>query len=61
MKKIFTLLFILSSLIAHENGGQGHRHDRSHSAFGFIDGVVINGDTGDVIEYASVSIYDLEI
>ena len=60
MKKIITLLFTLSILIAHGDGEKGHRHDRSHSAFGFIDGVIINSETGNAVEYASVSIYDFE-
>jgi outer membrane receptor protein involved in Fe transport len=60
MKKLCTLLFTLSILIAHGDGEEGHRHDRSHSAFGFIEGVIINSESGNTVEYASVSIYDLE-
>ena len=60
MKKIITLMFTLSVLIAHEDGEKGHRHDRSHSAFGFVEGVVINSESGSAVEYASVSIYDFE-
>ena len=41
MTKLITLLFTISILLAHGDGEEGHQHDRSHSAFGFIEGVII--------------------
>ena len=60
MNKLISILLLLSFMIAHEGGEDGHRHDRSHPNLGFIEGIVVNADTAEPIEYASVSIYDLD-
>ena len=59
MKKIFILLLTCCTIFAHGDSDDGHSHDKSYSAIGFIDGTVINFDNKNKIEYASVSIYDL--
>ena len=60
MKKIFILLLTCCTIFAHGDSDDGHSHDKSYSAIGFIDGTVINFDNKNKIEYASVSIYDLD-
>ena len=60
MNKLISILLLLSFMIAHGGGEDGHRHDRSHPNLGFIEGIVVNADTAEPIEYASVSIYDLD-
>ena len=59
-KFILVLTIFFSFLLAHDGAEEGHHHDRSPSTSGFIEGVVVNADTGEGIEYASVSIYALE-
>ena len=61
MNKLIFILLFLSFMIAHEGGEDGHRHNRLHPNPGFIiEGIVVNADTAEPIEYASVSIYELE-
>ena len=60
MKKILMLFLTFSTIFGHGDSDDGHSHDKSYSAIGFIEGTVINYDNNDVIEYASVSIYDLD-
>ena len=60
MKKILILFLTFSTIFGHGDSDDGHSHDKSYSAIGFIEGTVINYDNNDVIEYASVSIYDLD-
>jgi len=60
MKKFLILLLTCCTIFAHGDSDDGHSHDKSYSAIGFIDGTVINFDNKNAIEYASVSIYDLD-
>ena len=58
--KFFVFLFLLSFTYNqhnHEDHDHDHNHDHSHSS-GSIVGTVINANTGQPIEYASVSLID---
>ena len=59
-KFILILTIFFSFLLAHDDAEEGHRHDRSYLKLGFLEGVVVDFDTGKPIEYASVSIYGIE-
>ena len=57
MKKVIFLTLIFNFLYSQHDHhhGEGHNHDHSHAS-GSIVGTVINANTGNPIEYASVSL-----